>query len=243
MSDETVDSDGPPAPWNWLRRALRQAWRDTKSVYYANTPIWRVLKSAGLLFLGLFCWTGANLLLSYQPEWGFLWYVMAYGFALLFWGPLTHLVIVPLVIRTRRTETGRVARVISRHGSKINLTTFVVVVILLGTFPIGPMTFDFQLPAVDDPEPDVDPDLQCTKTDELVHCQVSDPRGIDRVVVTSGDRTVATDDDEPFDVEFRIDELAEVRDQREFAVELQDEDERTLRRYVRTVEQVPDRHV
>ena len=241
MSRRPSDTDGSPGPLRRLRRTVRRYWRDAKSVYYANTPIWRFLKSAALFVFGLFCWVGANLLLSYQPTWGFLWYVMSYGFVLLLWGPLTHFVVVPFVIRLRRTASGPVARALSRHGSKLNLTTFFLIVLVLGTYPIGPMTFDFQLPGGDDPQPDVDPDLSCEKTDELVACELSDSTGIDRVVVTddAGD-TLVVDDEPPFAFEFRIADVETVRGQQTFTVDLQDEDERTLRRYTQTIERVPE---
>jgi len=50
---------------SFVRRVLIQAWRDLLSVYYANTPIWRLFKSAGLLFFGFFCWSASSLVLSY----------------------------------------------------------------------------------------------------------------------------------------------------------------------------------
>lgn len=237
-----TDGGGGPAepghPLRWFRRVLRRSWNDFRSVYYANTPIWRVFKSAALLFLGLFCWTGANLMLSYRPDWNFLWYVMAYGFLLIFWGPFTHFVVVPLVIRTRKQGDGPVARIVSRHGSKANLTVFFLLVLLLGTFPVGPMTFEFQLPAGGSGS-DVDPQLQCTKSEVEVHCHLSDSRGIDHLVVTSGDRTVEVVDEAPFAFDVEIDDLETVRGQRQFTVELRDEDGQTLRRYVRVVETIP----
>ena len=90
----------PGSPLTWTRRTVRSAWNDLMSVYYANTTIWRLFKSGALIMLGLFAWSGSNLLLSYRPDWGFLYYVMAYGFVLLFWGPFTHLVVVPAVAST-----------------------------------------------------------------------------------------------------------------------------------------------
>ena len=217
-----------------LRRLLRRYWNDLLSVYYANTPIWRVLKSVSLLFFGFFCWSAAALLLSYRPEWTFLYYVMAYGFVLILWGPLTHFVIVPLVIRLRRTAEHPVTRTITRHGSKLNLSVFIVIVIVLGTAPISPMLLDFGTIAGDDGQPDVNPDLLCTNDGEVIECELSDPTGIDHVVVTSGERELTTETDPPFAFEIHEDDLVEVVGQKQFVVELRDEDGETLRRYART---------
>ncbi|WP_265108606.1 hypothetical protein [Halosolutus halophilus] len=238
----TERSTGPPelgGPVTWIRNVVRRSWNDLLSVYYANTLIWRVFKSGALVFLGLFCWTGANLLLSYRPDWGILWYVMAYGFLLLFWGPFTHFVVVPFVIRMRKRGDGPIARFISRHGSKTNLTIFLILVLVLGTFPVGPMTFEFQLPSGSESSGDVNPQLQCTKSEEEVHCHLSDSRGIDQLVVTSSDRTIETVEESPFEFDVRIDELESVRGQKQFTVELRDSDGQTLRRYVRVVETIP----
>lgn len=239
MSDDVGAAD-PGSPFQWFRRILRRSWNDMRSVYYANTMIWRVFKSGALVFLGLFCWTGANLLLSYRPDWRLFWYVMAYGFLLLLWGPLTHFVVVPLVIRIRRRGSDNpISRFVARHGSKVNLSIFIVLVLLLGTFPIGAMTFEFQLPSDGSGNGDVNPQLQCTKSEGVVHCHLSDSRAIDSVVVTSGGDVVTVDEEPPYDFDVQIDELEEVRGQRQFVVELRDEEDNTLRRYVRVVETIP----
>jgi hypothetical protein len=238
MSDGHQQSGGGPgSPLQWARNVLAGVWRDLKSVYYANTTIWKVLKSATLLFFGFFLWSGSNLLLSYQPGWDVLYYVMAYGFVLLLWGPLTHLVVVPFVIRMRRSGAGGLARFVSRHGSKANLATFLLVVLILGTAPLGVMTFEFQLPSGGGD--DVNPRLECTRSGETVHCHLSDSRGIGRVVVTSGGETIEVVDDPPFDFDVDVGELSEDRGDRQFVVELQDENGDTLRRYSRRVEMIP----
>ena len=217
-----------------LRRLCRLYWNDLLSVYYANTPIWRVFKSAGLLFLGLFCWSAASLLLSYRPEWTVLQYVVAYGFVLILWGPLTHLVVVPAVIRLRRTATSPITRTISRHGSKLNLSVFLLLVVVLGAAPISPMVLEFGFVSSGESGPDIDPDLICTG-EAVIECELSDPSGIDHVVVTSGDRELATVGEAPFAFEIHEDELVETVSQKQLVVELRDEDGETLRRYVRTV--------
>jgi hypothetical protein len=83
MSDDNQQTPETGSPLEWGQKILVGAWRDLKSVYYANSTIWKLLKSATLVFFGFFLWAGSNLLLSYQPGWGFLYYIMAYGFVLL----------------------------------------------------------------------------------------------------------------------------------------------------------------
>ena len=217
-----------------LRRLCRLYWNDLLSVYYANTPIWRVFKSGGLLFLGFFCWSAASLLLSYRPEWTVLHYVVAYGFVLILWGPLTHFVVVPAVIRLRRTANHPFTRAISRHGSKLNLSVFLLLVVVLGTAPISPMILEFGFVSSGESGPDVDPDLICTG-EAVIECELSDPSGIDHVVVTTGDRELATVEEPPFAFTVHEAELVETVGQKQFVVELRDEDGETLRRYVRTV--------
>lgn len=236
MSPDAAHQE-PGSPVEWVRKVLRSTWRDLKSVYYANTTIWKLLKSATLLFGGLFLWAGANLLLSYQPSWWPLYYVLAYGFVLLLWGPLTHLLVVPTVIKLRRTNTGGLGRFVSRHGSKVNLTAFFVIVLVLGTFPLGVMTFEFQLPAGS--SDDVDPQLQCTRSEGTIHCHLSDARGIGRVVVSSGGEELEVIEDPPYDFDLEVDDVREVRGDKQFLVVMQDEDGNTLRRYSRRVDLVP----
>ena len=239
MSGNQRTPTPPGSPLQWTRRVLGSAWNDLLSVYYANTTVWRLLKSATLLFFGFFLWSGANLLLSYRADWGVLYYVMAYGFALLLWGPLTHLVIVPLVIRIRRSGRGGIARWFSRHGSKANLTVFLLVVLVLGAFPPGVMTFEFQVPAGDGGSSDVNPELQCTSSGEAIHCHLSDARGIDRVIVSTGGETIRTLEQPPYHFDLTTDELATVNGDKQFTVELKDAEGETLRRYIRRADLIP----
>lgn len=239
MSSHT-DADTTASPLSFLRRVLGQAWRDLLSVYYANTPIWRLFKSVGLLFFGFFCWTASNLLFSYGIEWTILEYVRAYGFVLILWGPLTHAVIVPLVIRLRRTADDGLVRTIARHGSKINLSIFLTIVLILGTAPISPMMLDFQSSLGGDSGSDIDPDLACTRADGTVHCHLSESAGVDAVVVTSGDSEVTRVAEPPFEFAFDESDLEAVVGQKEFVVELRDEDGDTLRRYRRYLSAVPE---
>jgi len=236
MTASSTESDGTESPIAFVRRVLGGMWRDMVSVYYANTVVWRVLKSGALLFLGLFCWIGGNLTLSFV-DLELFQYVTAYGFALLFWGPFTHLVVVPLVIRLRRTAGHPVTRFFSRNGSKTNLTVFLLLVIVLGTFPPGVMTLQFSGAAGG--APDITGDLQCTKTTETVHCHLTNPEGVDHVVVLSGGETIERVEDAPFEFDIARAELAEVNEQEQFTVELRDENGNTQRRFVRQVNLIP----
>lgn len=239
MSDGRERTTDPGSPIQWLGRVLRRSWNDLKSVYYANTLIWKVLKSAALVFLGLFCWIGANLLLSYRPDWWPLYYLLSYGFLVIFWGPWTHFVVVPLVIRMRRRGEPGLPRAIAHHATKTNLTIFLVLVVVLGTYPFGPMLFEFQLSTGGGSGGDVNPELQCTKSSEVIHCHLSDSRGVDSLAVISGGETVETVTESPFDFDVRIEDVPETRGQQEFTVELRDESGDTLRRYVRRVSLIP----
>ncbi|EMA27349.1 hypothetical protein [Halobiforma nitratireducens] len=225
MSDpQTATTDSRPG---FVRRTLRQAWRDLLSVYYANTVIWRYLKSGALLWFGLMIWAFSNLVLSYRPDWTFMYYVMAYGFALVLWGPLTHLVVVPLVIRLRKSGATGVARSVARHGSKINLSVFFAIVILLGAMPFGPMVLDFQPTATGDDDSSVPaPELECTETDELVQCSFSHDEGYDRVEVTGPDGDSTTIEEPPYEFEIDPDEYDR------FVVEVLDEDGEMIDRQV-----------
>ncbi len=231
-------SEHPP-PLTYFKRVIRQFWRDFVSIYYANTIVWRWLKSGALLFFGFFLWSGASVLMSYRHDWTFLWYILSYGFVLIFWGPLTHLILVPLIIRLRRTANHPITRKFARKGTKINLTVFFVVVLLLGTFPISPMVLEFTVPDIGGDGQDVNPSLSCSKTEGVIHCHMSNTEGVDHVVVLSGGTELERIDDPPFAFNLRIADLAEVRDQRQFTVEVRDANGNTLRRFVRTTDMVP----
>ena len=233
----TKNNTSTGSPFRYVRRTERQAWRDLLSVYYANTTVWRYLKSGALLWFGLMIWAFSNLVLSYVPEWTFVYYVMAYGFVLILWGPLTHFVVVPLVIRLRRTGESSIARTIARHGSKLNLTVFLAVVIVAGTLPFGPMVLDFQpAPAGDDGDAaaPVSADLECAVVDELVQCELAEYDGVDRVVVSSDGEEVASAGEPPFAFELDPDEHDG------FVVEVRDENGETADRFVERVDALPE---
>ena len=218
-----------------VRGIIRQGWRDLLSVYYANTPVWRWLKSGALLFLGFFLWSGGNVLLSVKPGWTILHYVMAYGLLLIVWGPFTHIVVVPLTIRLRRTAEHPLARTLSRNSGKINLTIFFILVIIVGTITPGFMLFEFSPSFGGDGTTDVSGDIVCEFGETAISCHVEEPQGIDYVEVTSGGETLATADQPPYAFEIQRSEVAETRTGKEFVVTYRNEDGERLRRYVRTV--------
>lgn len=218
-----------------VRDTLTQAWRDLLSVYYANTPTWRWLKSGTLVFFGFFAWMGGSVLLSVQPQWGFLTFLMAYGFLLLFWGPFTHLVVVPLTIRLRRTGEHPITRAFSRNSGKLNLSIFFTLVILFGAFTPSIMMLEFSPDFGGDGEPDVSGDLVCDTGGDVITCHVENPQGIDHVTVESGGEPIARADDPPYRVEFEKDELGETRTGAEFQVTYRDGDGNRLRRFIRPV--------
>lgn len=234
MSEETADR-----PAVVLRRWLVGSWRSFRSVYYANSLSWRALKSGALAFFGFFLWASANLLLSYRPGWTFLHYPMAYGFVVAWYGPVHHAVVIPVALRLRRSASGAGAT-LGRHLPNLGLAAFAALVLVLGTYPAGPMTADFG--STIGGGPDVNPALLCTASevdgDTAIHCHLSDSTGIDSVAVESGGERLLVDDDPPFDFTVRESELAEVVGQKQFQVVLLDESGGTIRRYTRTMSMV-----
>ena len=209
---------------------LRQAWSDLKSVYYANTPVWRWLKSGALVFLGLCTWAGAAVVLSVRPEWTFLYLVMAYGFLLVFWGPLTHFGIVPLVLRLRRSASHPTIRAIARHGGKINLTIFFTLVILLAIAQPGIMLLEFS-PGLSEPGTEVSGSINCEgPVDSVFTCNITNPSGFDHAVIMSGGTVIDRADEEPYTMTIHEDEIVN----NQFRVVLRDDDEGTLRTRVVT---------
>jgi hypothetical protein len=221
-------------PVHSFHALLVRGWRDLLSVYYANTPIWRWIKSGALVFLGLFLWTGANVLHSYRPDWDFLRYVMAYGFVLLAWGPLTHFVVVPVVIRLRRTAERPFVRTLARHASKLNFSTFLLVVVVAGALAPGVMLLEFS-PGTGTAGGTVTADVTCDVGESVVSCRVDVTGEVDHVAVTAGGDVIRTLDEPPYSFEVERSELAETGVGHQFIVELRDDDGNTLRRFVQTV--------
>jgi hypothetical protein len=237
MTDEPTESTGADdaaSPVALLFDIVGNAWSTLKTVYYADSASWRVMKSGGLLFLGLFCWAGSNILYSYNQDLWLLRYPMAYGFLLLAYGPIHHLVTLPLSYRLRRA-TGWLQTLGKRLPNGM-LVVFFVAVLVLGTFPVGAMTVDFRS-TLESSGADISPDLHCVKSDVgddvEIHCHLSESRGVDSVVVRSGGHDIHVDEDPPYEFTIRASEVQSVRGQQQFTVELRDEDGDLIRRYVR----------
>ncbi|MEF8852556.1 MAG: hypothetical protein V5A44_12615 [Haloarculaceae archaeon] len=229
------------SPVEWTGEALRNAWRTVKTIYYANSVSWRLLKSGALVFLGFFFWSGSNLLLSYQPAWTWLRYPMAYGFLLIVYGPFHHTVVIPLALRWRRSGGSKTR--IGRRLPNASLALFLSAVVVLGTFPAGPMVFDFQS-SLADAGADVNPDLLCTKSTDggetHVHCHLTMSEGISSVAVVSGGEEVTVDSDPPFDFDVHASQIEAVTGTKQFQVVLRDEDGDTIRRYTRTLSMIDE---
>lgn len=212
-----------------LKGVVRQAWRDMLSIYYANTPIWRLLKSGALAFLGIFLWAGGNLFRSYLPGSTLLNYVIAYGVLVFFYGPFTHLVVVPLVIRWRKKQ-GFLNK-IARRLSKINLTFFIILVIILGAYAPGFIFLNFDVASGGS---DIDPELSCVDGGEVIECELTETEGIGQVVVTSGEETLVVVEEPPYEFEVSKDEMVEAVGQKSYVVEVRDEDGEMQRRFSRS---------
>lgn len=220
---------------------VRGAWSQLKTVYYANSLSWRFLKSGTLVFFGLFLWAGANILYSYNPELTLLQYPMAYGFILILYGPIHHLIVLPVAFRWRRA-TGFRQR-IGKRGPNAMLALFLVAVVILGTFPAGPMLVNFQ-GALQSGGADISPDLLCTKSTTengtSIHCHLTETEGIDRIVVTSGNTELVVDETPPYEFTVHERELEAVAGEKRFTVMLQDEDETLIRRYTRRLSMIEE---
>jgi uncharacterized integral membrane protein len=237
MNEETATS-----PLAAVRRTVRSAWNSLLTVYYANSVSWRVLKVGALVFLGFFLWAGSNILLSVQPTWTFLHYPMAYGFLLVVYGPIHHLVVIPLALRWRRSADDT-RREIGKRLPNSGLAVFLVAVVVLGVFPVGPVAIDFTS-ALDGAGADIDPGIHCVRGgaeagNGSIHCHLTEYEGVGRIAVKTGDRTLATDDEPPFEFTIRESELASVMDEKQFRVVVYDDDDGELvRRYTRRLSMI-----
>lgn len=237
-----AETTSPDAPLTLLRRVIRSAWNTLLMVYYANSMSWRFLKSGALVFFGFFLWSVANLLAAFRPSWTFLHFAMAYGAVLIIYGPIHHLVVIPVALRWRR-ESEDTKQELGKRLPNAGLVLFIVLVIVVGLFPVSPVKIDVS-GELGGTGVDVNPDLVCVKATAddggtLVHCHLTRSEGIDRVRVESGGSTLVTDDDPPFDFTIAASDLETVVDQRQFQVVLLDENGQTIRRYTRSLSMIP----
>lgn len=218
---------------------LLRLWRTIKSIYYASAPSWQVLKSGALLFFGFFCWSSANLLLSYEPSWQWTYVLMAYGFLLTWWGPLTHLLLVPRLIPwLRRQKRGSGLHFIGKKLTQINLTIFAAAIILLSVFPPDAMTVDFGSIVQSTRTADVNPTLECSRDATTVTCRLDDTEGADAITVESGGTVLLERQQGDFSFSLPTSDLVEVVGQRQFQVVVHAPDGSTVRRFTRTTSMI-----
>ncbi len=231
-----------PAGWRGLGRGQR-LWRFIKSIYYASSPGWQLLKSGALFFFGFFCWAVGNLLRSYLP--GIYWpnLLISYG-ALLFWfGPLTHLVFVPRLIPwLRRQRQHRLLHWLGGHFTVALFTLFFTGVVLLSLDPPDFLVLDVEgrlhptasVQATAEPAAQL-PDLNCQRTEGQITCMLTHvPDAVVRIEVTSGTHRLLQLERPTVSFTLLEQDLAEVLGQREFRVTLYDSRGRLLREFVRT---------
>lgn len=249
-SDEKKSTDGPNGypPKNGRQNgreprpspnAFVRLWRTIKAIYYASAPSWQMLKSGALFFFGFFCWSSANLLLSYEPSWHWTYVLMAYGFLLTWYGPFTHLVLVPHVIPwLRRCKRGTSLHWLGKQLTPINLTIFFTAVVLMGLFPPNVMTFDFRSIVQETRTVEVNPTLECTRDASTITCWLDNAEGVGSITVTSGGTQLLERQagDLTFSVEER--ELVQVVGQRQFQVVVYTPDGTPARRFTQTVSMI-----
>ncbi len=226
------------APFRWIWDLLKEGWDILRTVYWYNSLPWRVLKAGALVLVGLFSLAGANLLHSFKPSWDWLYYVMSYGFLLIIYGPIHHLVVIPVSLRLNHADWGRRWRI----GWRVPFWTLIVffcMVPVLAHYQVDYMTFEFQ-GLTGARSPDIDPDLTCELRGEdpepTVFCRLTGTEGIDHLDVQNGGRTVQTVRDEPFEFSVPVSELQAVVGQKQFQIVLRDTNGAMIRRYVRSVE-------
>jgi len=213
-------------------------WRTIKSIYYASSPAWQFLKSGALFLFGLFCWSAANLLLSYEPSWHWPYLFMAYGVLLTPYGPFTHLVLVPHVIpwlRRRRQDSW--LHVLGQHLTLTSLTLFFGAVLWLGLYPPSVMQMNFQA-TNSTGTADISPTLVCTEpTDReaVVSCRLEQTTGVGSIRVESGGTQQLERTEPPFAFSLRREQLVEVVGQHQFQVVVHNSSGTPVRRFNRTV--------
>ena len=240
MTDDPSQVDHAHGGGATLLELPASAWSTIKTVYWANSVSWRFLKAGALLFFGFFCWAGSNVLHSYNASVDLLYYPMAYGFLLIVYGPIHHLVVIPLAVRWRR-GSGRRQR-LGRRLPNAMLVAFVLAVLVLGALPFGAMAVDFQAGFGSD-SPDVNPELSCvtspTPTGTNVTCTLSSSEGVGSVDVRSDGASIASVTEPPYVFTIRERDLGTVTGEKQFTVVLRDEDGDLVRRYTRRLALIP----
>lgn len=212
-------STRPRRDRNRRKGPLRSFWLAFKALYYASSPSWQILKSGALLLLGFFCWSAGNLLLSYEPTWSWTHYLMAYGFLVIFWGPVTHLVVVPHITPfVRRYFRRRPFHLLGQYLSLINFSIFFIHVVLFGLFPPGHLVFEFGSASGVETARDLNPGLTCTRDLGTIQCTIDSAEGIGSVVVETGGRALVHPVGPKYAFELQEGDLLEVVGQKQFEV-------------------------
>lgn len=227
-------------PFGSVWNLLKQGWGVLRTVYWYNSLPWRFLKAGGLLVFGFFCLSGGNLLYSFKPDWTFLHYLIAYGFLLIPYGPIHHLLVIPVSLRLGHYQVGRTLKL----GKRIPFWTLVLFALAVGwsgyTAP-DVMTFEFDATSLSS-TPDVNPEVTCYRSgeesDAVIHCRLPAVEGIERVEVENDGRSLLVVEDPPYEFEIKVSDLEEVVGQRNFHVVLRDQHGSMIRRYVRSASMV-----
>ncbi|MFB6347249.1 MAG: hypothetical protein ABEK50_16115 [bacterium] len=227
-------------PFKTIWNLLKNGWDILRTVYWYNSLPWRILKSGALIVLGFFCLSGGNLLHSYKPHWDFLNYIIAYGFLLIVYGPIHHLLVIPLSLKGAHYSWGQTLR-INKRGPFWTLIAFFVAVGFFGAYPLDVMTFEFSAPQLTQSH-DIDPDVECYRKaqtdDPLIYCNVPVRDAIAYVEVENRGNVIETDREPPFELTVDASELEEVVGQKNFHIILRDKNDYMIRRYVRSATMV-----
>lgn len=221
---------------------LKKGWAILKRIYWYNSIAWRVLKSGALVVFGFFFLAGANLLHSFKPGWNFLYLFMSYGFLMIVYGPIHHILVIPVSLRLNHYSWGRKFKVGKRVPFNM-MILFCVAVVVFGIYPLDVMTFRFEATA--GTRPDINPELSCGKSSEgdetVIRCSLEPAEGIDTVVVINAGKRLTTLQDPPFRFRVYESQLRDVVGRKSIEVELRDAGGRLLRRYVRSVSLIETR--
>lgn len=220
---------------------FKALWDILRTVYWYNSLPWRLLKSGALIVFGFFCLSGGNLLLSFKPDWTFLHYLIAYGFLLIIYGPIHHLVVIPVSLKLAHSSWGQTLR-INKRGPFWTLILFFVAVGIFGTYPLDVMTFEFSAPQLTTSH-DINPKVTCyadtdTEAKKVIRCSLPAEEGIGYVEVENKGEVVLTDKEPPYEFSIDVADLEEVVGQKNFHVVLRTEDGQMIRRYVRSASMI-----
>jgi len=221
---------------------LKALWLAYKAIYYASTPSWRFMKSGALFLFGFFCWSAGNLLLSYEPSWTWVQFIASYGFLVIIWGPVTHLILVPIVTPyMRRCFHSNPGKWLAKHLSLVNFLVFMVHVILFGLYPPDHVLFEFGTIARENPAVDVNPTLTCNRDRDAARltCTVRPADGIGRLDIETAGEPIRRLDEAPWTFTLQEQQLARVVGQQQFEVLVMTPDGDVIRSFTKYVATIP----